>query len=312
MIRRRERGFTLVELLVVIAIIGILIALLLPAVQAAREAARRRQCSNNLHQLGIAIHNYSDVRKSLPPGSVGRNPNNPAQNMYIRTPFIRYMLDHLEQGARGDVWDDSVNFQNQPAANFPILFAYWSVWQCPSDESRRMESNNTDDYKGNYGVNWGMGTALVTATNQKGAFYFARRPGGGELSDLVRFNDILDGTSNTFAMMEMLQAPSPAGTTDRRGRVWNDDTACYQISTELSPNSLAPDRGNCVDNPKLNLPCVDGGAIPQYTLASRSRHPGGVQVLLCDGSVRFVSNSISLVVYRALSTRAGGEVAQLE
>ena len=120
MFRQRQLGFTLVELLVVIAIIGVLVGLLLPAVQAAREAARRMQCSNNLHQLGIALHMYHDTVQRFPPGTIGRDPANPAVYLAKRTPFIRHMLNFLEQGNRGRVYDDAYNWHLQPMANWPL------------------------------------------------------------------------------------------------------------------------------------------------------------------------------------------------
>lgn len=300
---RRRMGFTLVELLVVIAIIGVLVGLLLPAVQAAREAARRMQCSNNLHQLGIALHMYQDAVKRFPPGTIGRDPANPAVYLAKRTPFIRHMLNYLEQGNRGAVYNDAFNWHLQPQANWPIVFGYLPVWHCPSDTSLQMETNDFKDYKGNYGVNWGAETQVVANQSLRGPFYYHYG---------ARFGDMADGTSNTFAMLEMIQAPTPLGTPiDRRGRPWNEDSACYQVSTNLSPNSRAPDRGTCVNNPSIGLPCISGGSIAQQTLASRSRHTGGVQVLMCDGSTHFISEAIDILTYRGLSTQAGGEVVQL-
>lgn len=304
---KKRHGFTLVELLVVIAIIGILVGLLLPAVQAAREAARRMQCQNNLHQLGIALHNYEGFARRLPTGAIGRSPingnyvNDGRQPFTKRTPFIRHMLAVLEQGNRGAVYDDTVNWHQQPPANFEVVFGYQSVWQCPSDTVQRMETNAQRDYKGNYGVNWGAETQIVTDTRLRGPFYWLYG---------ARFGDISDGTSNTFAMMEMLQAPTVT-VIDRRGRPWNEDTSCYQISTNLPPNSRAPDQGTCLDQPTINLPCINGGSNAQRQLAARSRHTGGINVVLCDASVQFVSENIDILVYRALSTQAGGEVASL-
>ncbi len=302
-----KKGFTLVELLVVIAIIGILVGLLLPAVQAAREAARRMQCSNNLHQLGIALHNYEGFAKKLPTGAIGRIPSNGnyvndgRQPSTKRTPFIRHMLQVLEQGNRGAYYDDQRNWHTQPAANYEIVFGYLSVWNCPSDTTQRMETNAQKDYKGNYGVNWGGETQMVSNTANKGPFYWLYG---------AKFGEITDGTSNTFAMMEMLQAPTVT-VIDRRGRPWNEDTSCYQISTNLPPNSRAPDRGTCLDQPTIGLPCINGGSNAQRTLAARSRHTGGVMVVNCDASVHFISDSIDIQTYRALSTQAGSEVAQI-
>ena len=115
-----------------------------------------------------------------------------------------------------------------------------------------------------------------------------------------------------MAMIEMRQAPSEAGQgVDRRGRIWNDDSSCYQVSTRVTPNSSAADNGRCVDRPEMKLPCVSTGSGPKqdHTMAARSRHPGGVQTVMCDGSVHFVSDSIDLETWRALSSQDGGEVA---
>ncbi len=142
---------------------------------------------------------------------------------------------------------------------------------------------------------------MVANQLSKGPFYYLYG---------AKFGDISDGTSNTFAMMEMLQAPSLT-VIDRRGRPWNEDNSCYQLSTNLPPNSRAPDRGTCLDQPAIGLPCIDGGSNSQRQLAARSRHTGGINVVMCDASVQFISDSIDILVYRALSTQAGGEVAQL-
>ena len=126
------------------------------------------------------------------------------------------------------------------------------------------------------------------------------------------FADLSDGSSNTLAMLEMVQTPSRlGGQLDRRGRIWNDDTVCYQITGWTSPNSRAPAVGTCGNSPAQNMPCVLNSNVatqPSDFMASRSRHPGGVNSLLCDGSVRFFKDTVSLVTYRALFTRAGGEV----
>jgi prepilin-type processing-associated H-X9-DG protein len=133
-------------------------------------------------------------------------------------------------------------------------------------------------------------------------FYFSY---GAALADLT------DGTSNTLAMMELIQTLSPNGPNqaiDRRGRMWNDDTATYEVTTRLAPNTRAPDYGLCF-NDLSQAPCTtDSSSGVDYYLASRSRHPGGVNTLFCDGSVRFMKNSINVKTWQALSTRALGEV----
>lgn len=291
-------GFTLVELLVVIAIIGILIALLLPAVQAAREAARRSQCSNNLKQLGLGLHNYHDSLKSFPPGELGRRAPDGASTSDPRTPFARFMLDYIEQSARSSLYNDNVAWHVQAAADRVKIFAALPVWTCPSDRSYEMANEGFGDYKGNYGLNWGQYSYLNQVKETPFFFKYG-----------ARMADITDGTSNTMAMMEMLQAPSKAGENrDQRGRLWNEDALCYAISTRFTPNTTAPDLGGtCVDRPEMGLPCTTGSAGADVSMASRSRHPGGVQVLLCDGSVRFVSDTVALALWQAASSQNNRE-----
>ncbi|WP_165071328.1 DUF1559 family PulG-like putative transporter [Paludisphaera rhizosphaerae] len=305
---RASRGpiraaFTLIELLVVIAIIAVLIALLLPAVQAAREAARRAQCINNLKQLGLALHNYLSVNDRFPMGSAGRLPTTGAyptpQNW--RVPVLVGTMPYIEQGAAYNAYNNQVRFNL--TANDTSRLTVISTYQCPSDTVQGFwpAGSAMQDYKGNYGNNWGQNTFFDQG--MKSPFW---------LNYGATIAEIVDGTSNTLAMMELVQPPSPSGATvpDRRGRIWNDDAGCYQVSTLLAPNSTAPDIGQCMT--ALNAPCnYIGNAEPlplQYSLASRSRHSGGVNVLMCDGSSRFAKNSISLPTWRALSSQAGGEV----
>jgi prepilin-type N-terminal cleavage/methylation domain-containing protein/prepilin-type processing-associated H-X9-DG protein len=306
-------GFTLVELLVVIAIIGVLVALLLPAVQAAREAARRASCQNNFKQLGLALLNYESAHKKLPEGVIGWtgvtwDPAKP------RRPFVRNLLDYIEQSTKSAMYDDSLAWTAQPLDKQPILFSQMESWTCPSDEPVICAR---DDFKGNYGANWGPRTywydpADVTAPPQGpfGVGYGAR------------LSQITDGTSNTLAMMEIIQAPhgpdGVIGSPDNRGRIWNDDAGSGVVSTILTPNSTAPDilpngvgtaSGTlCHNAPEIGLPCSAGGATKnQSHITSRSRHPGGVHVAMCDGSMHFVNDAIELVVWRAVSTQDNGE-----
>lgn len=312
---RRVCGFTLIELLVVIAIIAVLISLLLPAVQSAREAARRAQCVNNLKQLGLALHNYTDVNLRFPMGAQGRLASNglyPAAS--YRQPLIVTILPYFEQTAAYQSYNfDKVLFED--SANNTARLTKMAMMNCPSDEQLVFGKivNGAVQYfdiKGNYGVNWGMNTMfnqgpLNTAPVPTGyaPFFFSY---GASLADIT------DGTSNTMAMLEMLQSTSPAGPSaviDRRARIWNDDAATYQITARLAPNSSAPDYGLCYNDPGKKLPCTtDASNGLNYYLASRSRHPGGVNVLFCDGSVRFLKNTINVPTFQALSTRGLGEV----
>ena len=315
--RTRRQGFTLVELLVVIAIIGILVGLLLPAVQAAREAARRMQCTNNLKQLGLSVHNFESAFKKFPVGTIGRalpSGNYPASGGKPRTPFIPQILPYIEQGNISSLYDLKVDFNH--ANNAQARSQKLPFMQCPSDQTNDPWTP-TLDYKGNYGLNWGRWSFIdqggpatnpaplnVTQAGGKSPFYIDFGAKMGEISD---------GTTNTLMMMEMLQPPRDHDNdvTDRRGRIWNDDTACYQISARIQPNSPSPDYGSCIHNLQKNWPCIKDSVVANtinYFMGSRSRHTGGVNVVLCDGSVQFISNSIDLVSWASMSGMSDGAV----
>ena len=293
-----SRGFTLIELLVVIAIIGVLIALLLPAVQSAREAARRMQCTNNLKQIGLALHNYHDTWGRFAMGSVQvTTPSGP-----YRRPFLASLLPFLEQRNLYDSYNYDLSFQvdqNQTARAATV-----SVFACPSDSQQTFVNNGgtVSDVKGNYGVNWGQNT-----------YGDQGKPAPFGLNYGANFAEITDGSSNTFLMAELIQTPHPQGqpvsVIDRRGRIWSDQPSSHQISTRLAPNSQAADYGACWHRPDLKAPCIrNTGDGPNHYIGARGNHPGGVNALLGDGSVRFLKNSISLATWQAISSRAGGEV----
>jgi len=306
--------------LVVIAIIGVLIALLLPAVQAAREAARRSQCSNNLRQLTLALLNFESVTRALPPAAVNSSyPNGPT-----RLTWAAPLFAYLEEGAKpfnlkapvgpgSAVW---TNAANCGTPNSPTAVTI-SVWLCPSDGVGGLQHSHPDftGYfaKGNY-------AAFVGNIDYRSAFPPAKLP---HRTHALSFNKntplkrIVDGTSHTMVFGECL-----TGIEDRydiRGVHWYDHAGTSQLYTRNSPNTAIPDvfRGEwCPANinlPLLNLPCQPGASdATDNTAASRSRHSGGVQVGMCDGSVQFVSETIDLTVWQALGTIAGGETVSVE
>ncbi len=331
--KKERSGFTLVELLVVIAIIGVLVSLLLPAVQAAREAARRVQCQNNLRQLGLAIHNYHGSFKQIPPGTI----NDAAPNGAVpygrppRTTYVAHLLPFIEQS---NVYD-KIDFVNRPVAPGLVWFgnnaeataAVIDTFYCPSD---RMGGDTktcgliggdpnrpAPHFLSNYMAFFSGPTVAYIATRDSN---FMSAWG---LNRGARFADFTDGTSNSLLLGEYLTGTHD----DYRGFIWSDKAGGSQIWTELPPNSPLPDRLSpstpppplankpwCQNFPQWNLPCVNGVsesaglANLDHTAASRSRHPGGVLVALGDGSVRYVSETIDLGTWRALSTIGGGEV----
>ena len=297
--KQKRQGFTLIELLVVISIIGVLVSLLLPAVQSAREAARRAQCVNNLRQIGISLHNYHDVYGRFPLGSLSVTQPN---GVVYRQPFLSALLPFLEQRNLYDSFNYNYSFQT--AQNTTTRQVHVSSFQCPTDQSVTFVNNNgtVTDIKGNYGVNWGQ----ISYGNQGLQPPFGMNYGAS-------IADIRDGTSQTLLLLEVIQTPhptgQPVGTIDRRGRIWDNQDSSHQVSTKLGPNSLAPDYGACWNNSVPKTPCNrDLNDVYNHYIASRSYHPGGVNGLLGAASVRFCKDSINLPAWRALSSQNGGEV----
>jgi prepilin-type N-terminal cleavage/methylation domain-containing protein/prepilin-type processing-associated H-X9-DG protein len=306
----RRPGFTLIELLVVIAIIAILIGLLLPAVQKVREAAFRMQCGNNLKQLGLALHNYHDSNNHFPMGVVW---NNGSYYDFPRCGWNFSLFPYIEQG-------NLYSMLPAPAAAQQQWEPWWSAeatnpsgptrlpiktWLCPSDSGVLLNSQPWGVFSlGNYHAFFGglnLGGVVANNPNQRAAF---------GLNFGARFADITDGTSNTMVLGEYLR--SRGASNDQRGMPWGDQPGYGQIYTQLSPNSSSPDflyQGWCDNRPADNLPCISGDFGPNNHVAARSRHTGGVNVCLGDGSVRFVTNSVDLLtVWRPMATIAGGEV----
>jgi prepilin-type N-terminal cleavage/methylation domain-containing protein/prepilin-type processing-associated H-X9-DG protein len=290
------RGFTLVELLVVIAIIGVLVALLLPAVQAAREAARRTQCVNNLKQWQLSMHNFHDTYKKFPAGAR----NNPRQT------WIMFIWPFIEQATLDAQNDFTRPFHDPPCTIHNTLNGLCGqgleMYRCPSDGGADLTNGTYQRRRGNYVVNWGA-VRYDTAPPTSGNAPFAHRNGNRSTPNDTRMASITDGTSNTLFVGETLMTKSP-NDDDWRGDVHNDD-GVFKFMTITTPNSTVPDVVNwAVNNNDRKMPVTTSG---QQFSAARSRHPGGVNIALADGSVRFFSDTIALAIWQALGTMDGGE-----
>lgn len=321
---KSKKAFTLVELLVVIAIIGILIAMLLPAVQAAREAARRMQCSNGLKQIGVAMHNYHGAHNTLPPGGYSA--------CWASWPV--FVMPYLELQTEHDAYNFNgafiVSAGNRYWDSPEVVDKRYATFTCPSDvESDSVADNIFGDnvrfpVRHNFVVNYGN-TGYVSnlpTYNPDGAapavgagIEFGGAPfsssGWTNVDALVyQFRDITDGLSNTMMGSEVIQGH---GQFDLRGLIWYSLSAGF--TTYNTPNSPLPDgtvsATYCVDtsvNP-LNPPCVGTNTVASpIQQTARSRHPGIVNTVMCDGSVRTASDDIDAFVWQALSTSKGGDI----
>jgi prepilin-type N-terminal cleavage/methylation domain-containing protein/prepilin-type processing-associated H-X9-DG protein len=308
----RRRGFTLIELLVVIAIIAVLIALLLPAVQAARAAAKRIQCTNNLKQLGLAMHNYHGAIGTFPIGRTGirrpaGDPGYPgdASGANHRRTWAWMILPYIEQTALFQAINFSLPYNNH--AQDTALRSLTAMYVCPADPNMvTLDTGGYPVYKASYMVNWGNATYnQASANNPYNNVYFAGAPFALDRSFGVE--TITDGTSNTLLAGEVKIAVPNGTSQDHRGDVFNDDYNCTMFMAYTAPNSVVPDQvqSYCVYPFAQNAPCTSKA--PPYN-AARSYHSGGVNTLIADGSVRFVKDSISVATWQALSTTQGGEV----
>ncbi len=307
-----RNAFTLVELLVVIAIIGILVGLLLPAVQAAREAARRMQCTNNLKQWTLAVHNFADANRGYFP--IGANPDvRKVQNgkTYHRISWPTELWPYVEQNALYAQYDLNKHFYESP--NIETYRQQIPGYACPSDVTANQGTSDTYwRVMGNYLVNMGN-TPLHQDAAAQAAFTGA--PFG--VGHTYKMGAMTDGLSNTACFSELINA-APGTTNDNRGDMLNNEGSPGFMS-KLTPNSRAPDNVRAcapgTDDP-LNalyrkVPCTRVAGNTLYHLAARSHHTGGVTLSLCDGSVRFLSNGVDQLTWEALLSGRGGEVVSL-
>lgn len=329
---RRMQGFTLIELLVVIAIVGILLALLLPAVQQAREAARKMQCKNNLKQIGLAIHNYADANRYFPPGAavnlaVTVTGNNGSWGLHGR------ILPYLEQGnVYADV-DLTTAWDFQTAIDGLMIPTYACPSDPQSDQSRDPGSGKVTLYPTTYGFNYGRWFVFdpVTGKGGDGLFY----PNSN-----IAFADATDGASNTLLAAEVKawtvyqRNGGPSTTTmpltiaDAEAIVasgvqlkstghteWPDGRVHHSgVTVTLSPNSKVRFTSGSTTHEETDYNSwqegKNGGAgNPSYAIiTSRSYHSGIVNIVLLDGSVRSVGENIDIGIWHALGTRDGDEV----
>jgi prepilin-type N-terminal cleavage/methylation domain-containing protein/prepilin-type processing-associated H-X9-DG protein len=323
--KSNRRAFTLVELLVVIAIIGILVALLLPAIQAAREAARRSQCVNNLKQLGVAFQNFHDTKKQLPIGAYSCC--NGTWQMAI-LPFIeeQQLADIYQfQPKNFPNFDDRYRYYNDtgdapglnpPMRNFEVTSKRIVTLTCPSDDPQvssgypNAKSGLTfHNYVANFGNTNHVGSQYPGSppTNHLGSPFIGQDDGsyGPNHKLFTTFRKIPDGLSKTLLISETVQGQGG----DLRGLTWWGWSAGFE--TTVSPNGSDPDRlqhpDDCKGSIAPNPPCLAASG-PLFNNAARSRHAGGVNVAMCDGSVQFVVNDVDLTTWRAASTTKGEEV----
>jgi prepilin-type N-terminal cleavage/methylation domain-containing protein len=315
---KSSTAFTLVELLVVIAIIGVLVALLLPAVQAAREAARRMQCGNNLRQIGIALHNYADVARSLPAGYNGL-PYPPSPSTHFRWSGLAAITPYLEQTAIGGALDFTVPLFGPATMNFEIfpqnrqaVATRLKVFLCPSDTGKTV---TPDRGPSNYMLCTGDGDDGGDLYDATGTFF---------ANSWLRLAQVRDGLSNTVFGSETLLG---TGQADESGPTPTNPRLAYLAisATRITP---AMCQGGGTWRYNRNYCWADGGVTTgvynHYFLpnapqpdcmaraspgwkAARSAHPSGVMVLLGDGAVRWVAQNIPLTIWQAVATRDGGE-----
>ena len=303
MTRSRSRpGFTLIELLVVIAIIAVLIALLLPAVQQAREAARRTQCKNHLKQLGLAIHNYESTHNRLPSSGQGLSASPPYTPVFDKQATFTHILPFIDQAGVFGQFDFNFAY-NETAANKAVAQRVIPMYLCPSAALR---SGNADTLR--YGaIDYGatLHTNIDPTTGNPGSAFLAP---GALAWDCTRMGDITDGLSNTIligedvgrndTMKSLYDDPYNPGFKRAHWR-WAEPDNAFGVS--FTPNFHRSPWGGPPSCTWIDMNCGPNDELFSF-------HIGGAHILMGDGRVRFLGDSVDYRVLRGLTTRAGGEV----
>lgn len=301
--QRIHQAFTLIELLVVIAIIAILIGLLLPAVQKVREAASKMKCSNNLKQISIGFHSFHDVFNKFPAAFKFDSTGTTLGAIDIsEATWVYYLLPHIEQEALYKTGNLSQNFGSLPNQNSQISGTILPGFTCPSDIPSDLGMNMYG--KGNYVANGGIGPMN---SNFAQPYSSIVSPGPFILNIQAKITNITDGTSNTVMVSEVRKV---TGANDFRGVNHYPEGPIYFHNR--TPNTSIPDdfrTAFCITS--LEVPCI--GVYSAYNnrsviLSARSKHTGGVNLGMCDGSVKFATNNISQATWQAVGTISKGEV----
>jgi prepilin-type N-terminal cleavage/methylation domain-containing protein/prepilin-type processing-associated H-X9-DG protein len=342
---RRRSGFTLIELLVVVAIIGVMIGMLLPAVQKVREAANRITCTNNLKQIGLALHNYHDTFKRLPYGKSPVYTNVPGAPVYARWSTHSQILPYLEQDnlynsinftyppetpdmSTPDMPDYMMAYQNPGRINADACRTRVSIFLCPSDSvNESVDWPGQTNYAGNQGTAFlcdlceAQPSTMDPALRPNGVFYFMSK---------VRLADLVDGTSQTALFSEKLRGGNEENPKTDMYMEMNSDTLDMTVMNcmGLDPNmSMVVTRNqgaawavgemccstyNHVFTPNTRT-CAGmdfQGSMSNMSMQvpPTSNHLKGVNVLMGDGSVHFIGDGIDLTTWRALGTRNGREI----
>jgi prepilin-type N-terminal cleavage/methylation domain-containing protein/prepilin-type processing-associated H-X9-DG protein len=342
--REHRRAFTLIELLVVIAIIAVLIGLLLPAVQAAREASRRAHCANNFKQIGLAIHNYVTTFQVLPFGKgPGYGAVLPSSQAYARWSAQSQLLLFIEQGNLFN----SINFSLPPETpgmqgDIPFMPAYQdpnrenatacrtrvAIFICPSDGPPLAEWPGATNYLANQ-QSWACDlseanpSTIAPAEQNRGMFYYLSSVKPADVTDglsstvffseKIRGTGIHDGDARsdqliiqaatsldaTYLACRNMSPQTGTRLTSRQGMSWvMGEMCCTTYNHVATPNSHTC-AGLGFSGTMANMP---------MQVPPSSRHPGGVHAMMGDGSVKFIKDTVSLTIWRAVGTRNGGEV----